>query len=92
MNCLPITLQVSEWEVGHAGLKYDRRWMVVNEGGVYMSQKRLPRLCLIKPTIDLEKKLLILSHPGISWLGLKSHSYLTFLNVCPLLFVGIAVK
>lgn len=56
--------QVSEWELGEAGLTYDRRWMIVNDGGVYMSQKRIPHLCLIKPSIDRANKHLILAYKG----------------------------
>ncbi|XP_041458790.1 molybdenum cofactor sulfurase-like [Lytechinus variegatus] len=55
-------MEVSEWELSEAGLKYDRRWMIVNDGGVYMSQKRIPHLCLIKPSIDLVNNQLLLAY------------------------------
>ncbi|XP_071489916.1 molybdenum cofactor sulfurase-like [Diadema antillarum] len=58
-------MEVSEWELTDAGLKYDRRWMVVNEGGVYMSQKRIPKLCLIRPVVDLQTKQLVLTYPDM---------------------------
>uniref|UniRef100_A0A665TYM0 Molybdenum cofactor sulfurase n=1 Tax=Echeneis naucrates TaxID=173247 RepID=A0A665TYM0_ECHNA len=40
--------EVHDWLLGPLGLLYDRGWMVVNENGVCLSQKREPRLCLIQ--------------------------------------------
>lgn len=55
---------VEQWELSETGLKYDRRWMITTESGVALTQKNEPRLCLIKPIIDLEKKKLILTFKG----------------------------
>ncbi|CAG0912481.1 unnamed protein product [Notodromas monacha] len=41
------------WDVVDTGLAYDRTWMVADARGVALAQKREPRLCLIKPRIDL---------------------------------------
>jgi molybdenum cofactor sulfurtransferase len=59
-------LKVTEWEVCDTGLLYDRQWMIVSENGVTISQKREPKLCLIKPNIDLVNKTLTLTFPGNS--------------------------
>ncbi|XP_053603634.1 molybdenum cofactor sulfurase isoform X2 [Plodia interpunctella] len=54
----------SGWPIGIKGFRYDREWMIVNENGVCLTQKRNTRMCLIKPAIDLKQKLLILHHKG----------------------------
>ena len=33
------------------GLKNDRRWMVVDENGVMLTQRKLAKMCLIQPEI-----------------------------------------
>ncbi|EDO48957.1 predicted protein, partial [Nematostella vectensis] len=57
--------KVSNWRIGPRGLKYDRQWMVITESGACVSQKREPKLCLIKPSIDQESGLLLLDAPGM---------------------------
>ena len=44
-----ISLDVSE--VDEFGLRYDRRWMVVDESGMFLSQRSHPRLALVVPSI-----------------------------------------
>jgi uncharacterized protein YcbX len=44
-------LSPDEWEVDGFGLRYDRRWMVVDAGGGMLSQRTHPRLALIRPAI-----------------------------------------
>lgn len=56
----------SSWPITKAGLLYDRQWVIVNEAGVALTQKREPKLCLIKPSIDLSTNLLTLSYEEIS--------------------------
>ncbi|XP_030360521.1 molybdenum cofactor sulfurase isoform X2 [Strigops habroptila] len=58
-------LQVTEWPVGNQGLLYDRNWMIVNENGVCITQKQEPRLCLINPSIDLKKKIMVIQAEGM---------------------------
>jgi uncharacterized protein len=36
-----------EWYVDERGLRHDRRWMLVDEAGRFMSQRRFPRMALI---------------------------------------------
>jgi hypothetical protein len=33
------------------GLRYDRRWMLVDEEGMFLTQRKLPRMALFKPTV-----------------------------------------
>ena len=44
-------IALQEWEVDRFGLRYDRRWMVVDQTGEFLSQRSHPRLALVKPTI-----------------------------------------
>ncbi len=57
-------MQVHDWPVGPLGLLYDRGWMVVNENGVCLSQKRVLRLCLIRPQVHLASNKLLLQASG----------------------------
>ncbi|XP_048007265.1 molybdenum cofactor sulfurase [Leguminivora glycinivorella] len=54
----------SNWKLGPKGFEYDREWMVVKDNGVCLTQKQNMLMCLIKPVIDLKKKLLILNFKG----------------------------
>ncbi|XP_072534015.1 molybdenum cofactor sulfurase isoform X2 [Salminus brasiliensis] len=57
--------EVTEWPLGPQGLLYDRTWMVVNENGVCLSQKRETKLCLIHPHICLASSALRLHASGM---------------------------
>jgi uncharacterized protein YcbX len=48
-GCAGIPLQTSE--VTSRGLSLDRRWMVVDDTGVFISQRSLPQLGLLQPLI-----------------------------------------
>ena len=41
-----------EWEVDSFGLRYDRRWMVVDPAGRMLSQRTHPRMALVRPALD----------------------------------------
>ncbi len=41
----------SSWEVDEFGLRYDRRWMVVDRLGEFLSQRELPRLALLRTAL-----------------------------------------
>lgn len=44
------------WKVRPEGLAWDREWCIVHQGtGAALSQKRYPRMALIKPLLDFEK-------------------------------------
>ncbi|XP_070833976.1 molybdenum cofactor sulfurase [Chaetodon trifascialis] len=57
--------EVHNWPVGQQGLLYDRGWMVVNGNSVCLSQKRAPRLCLIRPQVHLPSNKLLLQASGM---------------------------
>ncbi|KAI0008873.1 PLP-dependent transferase [Xylariaceae sp. FL0662B] len=53
------------WEVRAEGLAWDREWCLVHQGtGQALSQKRHPRMALIRPTIDFSGGHLRLSYRG----------------------------
>ncbi|XP_030616478.1 molybdenum cofactor sulfurase isoform X2 [Delphinapterus leucas] len=57
--------EVTRWPLGNQGLLYDRSWMVVNHNGVCLSQKQEPRLCLIQPFIDLQRRIMVIKAQGM---------------------------
>nr|XP_010945508.1 molybdenum cofactor sulfurase isoform X2 [Camelus bactrianus] len=57
--------EVTRWPLGNQGLLYDRSWMVVNHNGICLSQKQEPRLCLIQPFIDLQRRIMVIQARGM---------------------------
>ncbi|XP_019493446.1 PREDICTED: molybdenum cofactor sulfurase isoform X1 [Hipposideros armiger] len=57
--------EVTRWPIGNQGLLYDRSWMVVNHNGICLSQKQEPRLCLIQPFIDLQRRIMVIKAKGM---------------------------
>lgn len=55
-------IQVQNWPVDKNGLMHDRKWMLIDDQQQFLSQRRLPRMALIKPRIEEDR--LILSAPG----------------------------
>ncbi len=55
LNVYPIKsargITLDQSEVDEFGLRYDRRWMVVDESGQFLSQRSHPRLALVVPSI-----------------------------------------
>ena len=45
-------IAVERWPVAANGLLYDRRWMVVDQGGDQLTQRELPRMSLIRPSLS----------------------------------------
>ncbi len=64
--------QVAEWPVDKTGLRYDRKWMLVDDSGQFLSQRRLPKMALIKTRIHNQQ--LLLSTAGQSDLVLPLNS------------------
>lgn len=62
-------LSVDRWEVDDFGQTLDRRWMVVDEDGRYLTQRSHPRLALVRPTLEADA--LVLSAPGAGSLSLS---------------------
>ncbi|HEY6788406.1 MAG TPA: MOSC N-terminal beta barrel domain-containing protein [Trebonia sp.] len=54
-----------------AGLAHDRSFMVTSEPGVFRTQRRDPRLALIRPAISIDGKRLTLRAPGREPLGVE---------------------
>ncbi len=46
------------WPLGQNGLLYDREWALVDGDGAALTQKKLPRLATIRPTIDMDAGML----------------------------------
>ncbi|RKN45708.1 MOSC domain-containing protein [Streptomyces hoynatensis] len=61
---------VPEARLTPAGLAHDRSFMAVTEQGVARTQRRDPRLALIRPAVDAEGERLTLRAPGIEPLTL----------------------
>lgn len=50
-------------EIDPTGLRHDRRWMVIDGNGRFVSQRQRSRLCLLRPRFDADR--LVLSAPGM---------------------------
>jgi len=62
-------IEVKEALVVETGFDLDRAWMVVDSGGVFVTQRELPRLALVRPTLRSED--LVLRAPGMLALHLS---------------------
>lgn len=45
-------MAVQEWPLEKRGLAYDRRWMLVDEEGLFLSQRELPELALLQAHVE----------------------------------------
>jgi uncharacterized protein YcbX len=61
-------IRVERWPVGPTGLAYDRKWMLVDQNGLFLSQRKLPRMALVKTALVGSR--LVLSAPGMEDLAL----------------------
>lgn len=61
-------IRVSRWPVTQTGLQYDRKWMLVDDGGQFISQRSVPKMALIKTALDNDQ--LVLEAPGMTRLSL----------------------
>lgn len=52
------------WLLTDKGLQYDREWMIITSAGICLTQKNNSNLCLLKPTICLNKNVMTLEYPG----------------------------
>ncbi|MCK4493611.1 MAG: MOSC domain-containing protein [Methylococcales bacterium] len=41
-------IRVNRWQVTKKGLRYDRKWMLIDQHQQFLSQRRLPKMALIK--------------------------------------------
>lgn len=73
------------WELCKTGLKYDREFMIVNHSGVCLTQKHDPKMCQIKPIINLNTNQLVLTHPNLESISVSlnnNNEFLRDLNIC----------
>ena len=61
-------ISLASAQVTDQGLRYDRRWMVVDENGSFLSQRKLPRMALI--AVELASDHLVVRAPGMNDLRL----------------------
>lgn len=55
----------TQWEVRREGLAWDREWCIVHQGtGAALSQKKHPRMALIRPHLDFEAGKLYIRRVG----------------------------
>jgi uncharacterized protein YcbX len=75
LNVYPIKsaqgIALAESEVDGFGLRYDRRWMVVDDCGQFLSQRGHSRLALVVPSIRGDK--LRVNAPGMPTLEIPLH-------------------
>lgn len=72
--CYPVKgcagTSMSEAVLTPAGLAHDRSFMVISEDGVFRTQRRHPRLALIRPTVGPDGARLVLGADGHGSVGL----------------------
>ena len=56
-------ISVTHWPVTKTGLQYDRKWMLIDNAGQFLSQRQFPQMALIKTA--LTDSHLILSASGM---------------------------
>jgi uncharacterized protein YcbX len=75
INIYPIKsargIALSEWETDAFGLRYDRRWMVVDQTGTFITQRTHPRMALV--TVKLGDGVLQIDAPGMPTLETSLH-------------------
>lgn len=65
-------MPVPETQVDNSGPLQDRRWMLVDEHGLFLSQRELPRIVLIEPRFEGPD--LVVTAPGMSPLVIRRWS------------------
>ncbi|KAF1845643.1 PLP-dependent transferase [Cucurbitaria berberidis CBS 394.84] len=80
------------WEIRREGLAWDREWCLVHQGtGAALSQKRYPKMTLIRPSIDLGKGLLRINLVGALREMTSTHEITVPLSADPRLYADEAV-
>ncbi len=60
-----VGVELSEGFFGHAGLEHDRTFMVVDPEGGFLSQRRDPRLAVVRPAVSGDGGRLTLTAPDV---------------------------
>lgn len=59
LNIYPVKscrgIALDQAEIGLTGFEHDRHWLVTNDSGRFLTQRELPRLALIEPTLTGEE-------------------------------------
>jgi uncharacterized protein YcbX len=86
-------IPVNDWQVDEFGLRYDRRWMVVDRSGEFLSQRSHPQLALVRPSI--QDSSLRIDAPGMPSLELPlepsasvSADVTVWKDTCPAAWLG----
>lgn len=66
-SCAGIALEESA--LTDMGLEYDRQWMLVDNNGAFLSQRKNPELAIIRPAIKDDG--LVVEAPGMSYLSVQ---------------------
>lgn len=68
-------VRVAQARLRVTGLEWDRHWMVVDDEGLFLSQREAPRMVLIRPAVlpDVDGGVLQLSAPGMPELRVPLH-------------------
>lgn len=66
---------IDSWNLNSKGLEYDREWMIVTSSGVCLTQKHQTNLCLLKPIIFREEKIMKLTYPGTNQISYEFGYY-----------------
>ena len=66
-------MEMSEADITSTGLKNDRRWMVVDAKGVFVTQRDIAEFCLIKPSIEDDHLTLTYANDRITVKPSESH-------------------
>jgi uncharacterized protein YcbX len=61
-------ISANSWPVTEKGFQYDRKWMIIDNERQFLSQRKLPKMALIKTALTDQN--LILSAPGMEDLSL----------------------
>jgi molybdenum cofactor sulfurtransferase len=77
------------WDVRREGLAWDREWCLVHQGtGAALSQKRYPKMALIRPSIDLGEGLLRIQLVGSLHDSTRSNEITVPLSADPRVYAG----
>ena len=64
-------IALDEARVVQHGFEFDRRWMLVDDAGKFLSQRTVPRMALLTPMIDVTNGALCIKAPGMPLLRLS---------------------
>ncbi|XP_040172837.1 molybdenum cofactor sulfurase [Anopheles arabiensis] len=91
-SCGPLRVTAGGWPLAPTGLLYDRAFLIVDEHGAAMTQKKLPAMCRIQPDIadgrlvlrhaDLEDEPLTIELEGDGEAGEPAAAHLCQTKVC----------